>query len=135
MLFQLTRVFHDGTNSDDALINRKLPRELLLRILSYLDVVALCRCAQVCRYWNILALDGSNWQRINLFDFQTDVEVSEKGSLVLKRVEISCVFVLGSNNRKYFCKMWWFFATIIIIRMQINWRFINKNISAIMSKC
>ena len=27
------------------------------------------------QYWNILALDGSNWQRVDLFDFQTDVEV------------------------------------------------------------
>jgi F-box/leucine-rich repeat protein 2/20 len=24
--------------------------------------------------WNILALDGSNWQRVDLFDFQTDIE-------------------------------------------------------------
>ncbi|XP_023244887.1 F-box/LRR-repeat protein 20, partial [Copidosoma floridanum] len=44
------------------------------RILSYLDVVSLCRCAQVSKAWNVLALDGSNWQRIDLFDFQRDVE-------------------------------------------------------------
>lgn len=25
--------------------------------------------------WNVLALDGSNWQRIDLFDFQRDIEV------------------------------------------------------------
>ncbi|CAG0924558.1 unnamed protein product, partial [Notodromas monacha] len=48
----------------DALINRKLPKELLLRIFSHLDVVTLCRCARVCKYWNVLALDGSNWQKI-----------------------------------------------------------------------
>lgn len=46
------------------------------RIFSYLDVVSLCRCAQVSRAWNVLALDGSNWQKIDLFDFQTDVEVN-----------------------------------------------------------
>lgn len=46
------------------------------RIFSCLDVVSLCRCAQVSKAWNILALDGSNWQRIDLFDFQRDVEVS-----------------------------------------------------------
>ncbi|KAI4467453.1 hypothetical protein MML48_2g00021067 [Holotrichia oblita] len=69
-MHQLTRVFAD----DEALINKKLPKELLLRIFSYLDVVSLCRCAQVSRAWNILALDGSNWQRIDLFDFQKDVE-------------------------------------------------------------
>jgi len=38
-------------------------------------VLALCRCAQVSKYWNLLALDGSNWQRVDLFIFQTDVEV------------------------------------------------------------
>lgn len=63
---------------DEAPINKKLPKELLLRIFSYLDVVSLCRCAQVSKAWNILALDGSNWQRIDLFDFQKDVEVSLK---------------------------------------------------------
>lgn len=29
----------------------------------------------ILQYWNLLALDGSNWQRVDLFDFQTDVEV------------------------------------------------------------
>jgi F-box/leucine-rich repeat protein 2/20 len=55
-------------------ISKKLPKEILLRILSYLDVVSLCRCAQVSKYWNILALDGSNWQKIDLFYFQMDIE-------------------------------------------------------------
>lgn len=40
--------------------------------------MSLCRCAQVSRAWNVLALDGSNWQKIDLFDFQTDVEVKYK---------------------------------------------------------
>ncbi|KAG5886061.1 hypothetical protein JTB14_009509 [Gonioctena quinquepunctata] len=68
--FELNKVFVE----DEAPINKKLPKELLLRIFSYLDVVSLCRCAQVSKAWNILALDGSNWQRIDLFDFQKDVE-------------------------------------------------------------
>lgn len=38
--------------------------------------MSLCRCAQVSHAWNVLALDGSNWQKIDLFDFQTDVEVN-----------------------------------------------------------
>ena len=42
--WKLTRVFNEN---DEALINRKLPKELLLRIFSHLDVVSLCRCAQV----------------------------------------------------------------------------------------
>ncbi|XP_015121775.1 F-box/LRR-repeat protein 20 [Diachasma alloeum] len=73
---ELTWVFHD----DEAQINKKLPKELLLRILSYLDVVSLCRCAQVSKAWNVLALDGSNWQRIDLFDFQRDVEIQSTGT-------------------------------------------------------
>lgn len=83
------------------LINKILPRELLIRVFSYLDVVDLCRCAQVSKVkrnkklsikkyfyfyldvfffvnkkiksWNALALDGSNWQYIDLLDFQKDV--------------------------------------------------------------
>ena len=65
------RVFNEN---DEALINRKLPKELLLRIFSHLDVISLCRCAQVSKAWNVLALDGSNWQRVDLFDFQVDIE-------------------------------------------------------------
>uniref|UniRef100_A0A672R8W7 F-box/LRR-repeat protein 2 n=1 Tax=Sinocyclocheilus grahami TaxID=75366 RepID=A0A672R8W7_SINGR len=66
--------FEVFSNSDEALINKKLPKELLLRIFSFLDVVTLCRCAQVSKAWNVLALDGSNWQKIDLFNFQTDIE-------------------------------------------------------------
>ncbi len=69
--WKIARVFNEN---DEALINRRLPKELLLRIFSHLDVVSLCRCAQVSRSWNILALDGSNWQRVDLFIFQTDIE-------------------------------------------------------------
>nr|XP_054750628.1 F-box/LRR-repeat protein 20-like [Lytechinus pictus] len=56
------------------MINQRLPKEDILRIFSYLDVVSLCRCAQVSKYWNLLALDGSNWQKVDLFNFQTDIE-------------------------------------------------------------
>jgi len=28
----------------------------------------------VIQYWNLLALDGSNWQHVDLFDFQLDIE-------------------------------------------------------------
>ena len=87
--WKLARVFAEH---DEALISRKLPKvarpivpinshslfsgvqELLLRAFSYLDVVSLCRCAQVSRAWNILALDGSNWQRVDLFEFQVKIE-------------------------------------------------------------
>ncbi|VDP32343.1 unnamed protein product [Soboliphyme baturini] len=62
------------STSCENLINRKLPKELLLKIFSHLDVLSLCRCAQVCRAWNLLALDGSNWQRVDLFQFQKDIK-------------------------------------------------------------
>ncbi|CAD5220919.1 unnamed protein product [Bursaphelenchus xylophilus] len=67
-----------------ALINRVLPKELLLRIFSYLDIVTLCKCAQVCRVWNRLAMDGSNWQQVDLFDFQKDIKASVVESLALR---------------------------------------------------
>ena len=47
--WRLTKVFNEN---DEALINRKLPKELLLRIFSHLDVVSLCRCAQVLMHLN-----------------------------------------------------------------------------------
>ena len=34
---------------DVDLINKKLPKELLIRIFSYLDIITLCRCAQVSK--------------------------------------------------------------------------------------
>ncbi|PAV74822.1 hypothetical protein WR25_11835 isoform A [Diploscapter pachys] len=59
---------------EQALINKMLPKELILRIFSYLDIISLCRSAQACHLWNVLALDGSNWQEVDLFDFQRDVK-------------------------------------------------------------
>ncbi|KAM9656363.1 F-box/LRR-repeat protein 20 isoform 2-T3 [Morphnus guianensis] len=46
LALQLRKMF---SNNDEAVINKKLPKELLLRIFSFLDVVTLCRCAQVSR--------------------------------------------------------------------------------------
>ncbi|XP_019628195.1 PREDICTED: F-box/LRR-repeat protein 5-like [Branchiostoma belcheri] len=39
-----------------------LPSEVLLRVMSYLSPRDLCRCAQVCRSWSVLARDGHLWQ-------------------------------------------------------------------------
>ncbi|XP_033331546.2 F-box/LRR-repeat protein 2 isoform X1 [Megalopta genalis] len=99
---QLTWVFHD----DEAQINKKLPKELLLRILSYLDVVSLCRCAQVSKAWNVLALDGSNWQRIDLFDFQRDVEgpvienISRRCGGFLRQLSLRGCQSIGNNSMR-----------------------------------
>ncbi|VEL19662.1 unnamed protein product [Protopolystoma xenopodis] len=58
----------------DVCINEKLPKELILRIFSHLDITTLCKCSQVCKFWCQCAFDGSNWKNINLFDFQRDVQ-------------------------------------------------------------
>ncbi|CAF0843962.1 unnamed protein product [Adineta steineri] len=58
-----------------CLLDTKLPKELILRIFSFLDYQSLCRCAQVSKYWSTLALDGSNWQSIDLKSFQRDIHV------------------------------------------------------------
>lgn len=59
---------------DRDLINTMLPKELILKIFSFLDIVTLCRCAQVSKYWNQLALDGDNLQSVSLFDFRVAVQ-------------------------------------------------------------
>uniref|UniRef100_A0A914HZX8 F-box domain-containing protein n=1 Tax=Globodera rostochiensis TaxID=31243 RepID=A0A914HZX8_GLORO len=64
-----------------ALINRILPTELMLRVFSYLDITSLGRCAQVCRSWNKLAMDGSNWMDVDLFSFQREVKTTVVESL------------------------------------------------------
>ena len=48
LFFSHTQV-SKSSNDEDALINKKLPKELLLKIFSFLDVVSLCRCAQVAK--------------------------------------------------------------------------------------
>eukprot|EP01102_Stenamoeba_stenopodia_P005999 TRINITY_DN16710_c0_g1_i1.p1 TRINITY_DN16710_c0_g1~~TRINITY_DN16710_c0_g1_i1.p1 ORF type:complete len:416 (+),score=63.97 TRINITY_DN16710_c0_g1_i1:192-1439(+) len=40
------------------------PPELMLNIFAYLDFRSLCRSAQVCRYWRVLALDKDLWYRL-----------------------------------------------------------------------
>ena len=54
--WKITRVFSEH---DEALINRRLPRELLLRVFSYLDIISLCRSAQVWKgiYFKCLQVD------------------------------------------------------------------------------
>lgn len=64
----------DCQQPQEDLINSMLPKELILKIFSFLDIVSLCRCAQVSKYWNKLALDGDNWQSVSLFDFRVAVQ-------------------------------------------------------------
>ncbi|XP_056105586.1 F-box/LRR-repeat protein 2 [Rhinichthys klamathensis goyatoka] len=102
--------FEVFSNSDEALINKKLPKELLLRIFSYLDVVTLCRCAQVSKAWNVLALDGSNWQKIDLFNFQTDIEgrvvenISKRCGGFLRQLSLRGCLSVGDASMKTFAQ-------------------------------
>uniref|UniRef100_A0A915CQX8 F-box domain-containing protein n=1 Tax=Ditylenchus dipsaci TaxID=166011 RepID=A0A915CQX8_9BILA len=68
-MYLITTLLPNGQSDPQALINRILPKELILR------------CAQVCRSWNKLAMDGSNWQSVDLFDFQKDVKTAVVESL------------------------------------------------------
>ncbi|VDM70436.1 unnamed protein product [Strongylus vulgaris] len=97
--------------SEQALINKVLPKELILRIFSYLDMKTLCRCAQTCRLWNILALDGSNWQRVDLFTFQKDVKAATVENLArrcggfLKKLSLKgCENIQDSALRSFTAK-------------------------------
>ncbi|MXQ89008.1 hypothetical protein E5288_WYG019989 [Bos mutus] len=141
------------SNNDEGLINKKLPKELLLRMLfsllltftwsnpectkyvrsigldsfcnvgspnkgwlshlrifSFLDIVTLCRCAQISKAWNILALDGSNWQRIDLFNFQTDVEgrvvenISKRCGGFLRKLSLRGCIGVGDSSLKTFAQ-------------------------------
>uniref|UniRef100_A0A6Q2YTV6 F-box/LRR-repeat protein 2 n=1 Tax=Esox lucius TaxID=8010 RepID=A0A6Q2YTV6_ESOLU len=99
---------HVFSNSDEAPINKKLPKELLLRIFSYLDVITLCRCGQVSKAWNVLALDGSNWQKIDLFNFQTDIEgrvvenISKRCGGFLRQLSLRGCLSVGDASMKTF---------------------------------
>ncbi|ESN96241.1 hypothetical protein HELRODRAFT_163285 [Helobdella robusta] len=68
----------------ENLIMKVLPKELILRIFSYLDLLSLCRCACVSRIWNALATDGSVWQAIDLCKFQTDIDGNMLEALAFK---------------------------------------------------
>jgi len=49
----------------------------------------------IFKYWNTLALDGSNWQSINLKTFQRDVDVSFIKYLIIIILNL-CVFFKGT---------------------------------------
>ncbi|CAG9573845.1 unnamed protein product [Danaus chrysippus] len=58
----------------------------------------------VSKLWNILALDGSNWQKIDLFDFQRDVENH------LPHIKVHAYFApvtppaAGAGSRPRYCR-------------------------------
>uniref|UniRef100_A0A8C4VXZ8 F-box and leucine rich repeat protein 2 n=1 Tax=Gopherus evgoodei TaxID=1825980 RepID=A0A8C4VXZ8_9SAUR len=80
------------------------------QIFSFLDIVTLCRCAQVSKAWNVLALDGSNWQRIDLFNFQTDIEgrvvenISKRCGGFLRQLSLRGCLGVGDSALKTFAQ-------------------------------
>lgn len=70
---------------------------------------------QVSKYWNILALDGSNWQKIDLFYFQMDIEVSCAYCGRCENLFIYFLFCIriGTGNRKYFAALRWLLEIFI----------------------
>uniref|UniRef100_A0A8C3BSV9 F-box domain-containing protein n=1 Tax=Cairina moschata TaxID=8855 RepID=A0A8C3BSV9_CAIMO len=95
-----------GSRTESSLLAASLPE----RIFSFLDVVTLCRCAQVSRAWNVLALDGSNWQRIDLFDFQRDIEgrvvenISKRCGGFLRKLSLRGCLGVGDNALRTFAQ-------------------------------
>jgi F-box/leucine-rich repeat protein 2/20 len=110
-MYLITTLISNQNDQQPALINRVLPKELILRIFSCLDIVSLCRSAQVCRLWNRLAMDGSNWQRVDLFYFQKDIKAAVVESLAnrcggfLKELSLKgCENVQDSSMRSFTAK-------------------------------
>ena len=95
---------------DRDLINTMLHRELILKIFSFLDIVSLCRCAQVSKYWNKVALDGDNWQSVNLFDFRVAVQgqvvenLSARCGDFLRRLTLKGCRSVSDNSMQTFSK-------------------------------
>uniref|UniRef100_A0A6I8NCV8 F-box and leucine rich repeat protein 2 n=1 Tax=Ornithorhynchus anatinus TaxID=9258 RepID=A0A6I8NCV8_ORNAN len=85
-------------------------REKIRVIFSFLDIVTLCRCAQISKAWNVLALDGSNWQRIDLFNFQTDIEgrvvenISKRCGGFLRQLSLRGCLGVGDSSLKTFAQ-------------------------------
>lgn len=101
---------HNPTPPAQGLINTVLPKELILKIFSFLDIVSLCRCAQVSKYWNRLALDGDNWQSVSLFDFRVAVQgqvvenLSARCGDYLKRLTLRGCRSVSDSSMQVFSK-------------------------------
>lgn len=95
---------------DRDLINTMLPRELILKIFSFLDIVSLCRCAQVSKRWNQLALDGDNLQSVSLFDFRVAVQdrvvenLSARCGDFLRQLTLRGCKSVSDSSMDIFCK-------------------------------
>lgn len=69
--------------------------------LTHLSVSVCNLSLSLSQAWNVLALDGSNWQKIDLFNFQTDIEVRE-GRLCVRKEKNTRQWCVG-KDRQCFC--------------------------------
>lgn len=56
-------MFSNGEARDDISM---LPRAAAIKIFSYLSIVDLYRCAQVCRSWKIITNSNILWSKLDL---------------------------------------------------------------------
>ena len=59
-----------ASNAKKSVFNN-LPNELTLKILSYLDLKDRFKAAQVCKRWNRIVYDKSNWKELNFSEWKT----------------------------------------------------------------
>lgn len=146
--FRLSIFQHTILEPDDAEITKDLPREILLRIFSFLDVISLCRCAQVSHThsisrqaleiitlvqfcWCILGQpilehSGTGWIELAENRF---IRFSKRHRGMFRAFRIFCVVVqltlwwfVGSRYWEYLTKMWWFLEVSVIAWLPISWR-------------
>lgn len=58
-------------DDDQARSFNHLPSEIMLKIFSHLSVVERVRIARVCKRWNSLVYDRSNWKELKFSDWST----------------------------------------------------------------
>ena len=67
----------------------RIPNEIMIKVFSYMDYPEMLECAQVCKRWNNLIYDESNWKKLNLSDWKKN-----KGRL--------SILSKSKNNNCYF---------------------------------
>jgi len=94
-----------------------LPKELALYVLSFMEPKDLCRAAQTCRYWRILAEDNLLW-REKCREYEVDIGLCEVNTLAvpteergLTETEMVCRDV---PHKKLFLKQY---------KVEMNWRY------------
>lgn len=116
MNFALLKFFVSLCKNNSKVLNRRI---LLFSSFSH---------KQVSKYWNILALDGSNWQKIDLFYFQMDIEVS-LALHFFEKLFFTAAFVTpaGSRHREHFAALRRILEILVAERLPKRRRPINPH--------